>query len=380
MDKPFVPKTTIRNRRAVFIGAGRPLEVREMLIGAPGPGEALVRVAYSGLCGSELHLLSDPRELEAYVSVQAAPSHTHDAQEGQVLGHEYSGRIEAVGPDVSGWEPGELVSCLPRLPCQRCSRCRADEHTLCEDFWRPTEKAWADFAVVRQAQLRRIPDGVSLRLASLAEPLAHCIQALDVASWRPGESAMVVGAGPIGLLQIALLVASGAKRVFFSEPSEVRHDLAVRLGAVPLLPSDPIGNLKVQTDGVGVDVAFECVGNTNAFAVAYESVRRGGRLVQLGVAPYDMPIPVELRELWLRMVTIIPACGIERTWDRALDWLRSLPVEPIITHDFTLPRINEAVSTARSGAAGKVAIAWSDDPAAGEPPARGGTDLHRRTS
>jgi L-iditol 2-dehydrogenase len=160
----------------------------------------------------------------------------------------------------------------------------------------------------------------------------------------------------MGLLMIAALEASGAQKVFVTEKSEFRQQLAARLGAQPLVSSDPIAELNALTNGDGVDVAFECVGSPGAFSVAYGGVRRGGRLVQVGVAPFDSQIPVTVRDMWVRMITIIPACGIESTWDRALAWLLRLPVDQIITHDFGLEQANEAVAVARSGRAGKIML------------------------
>jgi threonine dehydrogenase-like Zn-dependent dehydrogenase len=333
------------NEQVVFVRPGVPLELRKSTIPQPGPDEVLVRVAYCGICGSELHLLADPKEMER----AKMPS-------GQVLGHEYSGTVEAVGPGVDVWQTGDAVSCLPRLPCGRCARCRADEHFLCEDFWRPTDKAWAELALVRQEQLRRVPNGLSLRKAALAEPLAHCVQAVDVAEWKPSSTALVVGAGPMGLLLVATLAAAGARTLFVTEKSDYRLKLAVGLGAQPLNNADPLAELKAETTGDGVDVSFECVGSAGAFSVAYDAVRRGGRLVQVGVPPFDVPTPLAFRDLWVRMITIVPACGIESTWDRALAWLLKLPVDQIITHDFPLARANEAIAMARSGKAGKVML------------------------
>jgi threonine dehydrogenase-like Zn-dependent dehydrogenase len=249
------------------------VEVEERPVPRPGPGEVLVEVDHCGICGSDIHLL--------YEGWAGKP--------GLVAGHEYTGSVFAVGDGVEGWAPGDAVVGGPSPRCGRCRRCREGKPSQCENqgsIVDDSDGAFARFVLVRAASLVRRPAGLTARQAALAEPLAVALHGLTRSGVGPGDSVMVIGAGPIGALSIAALVARGIGPVIAVEPGERRRELARRLGAVEVL--DPV-DLETfpawepeRMSGRAVDVVLECSGKRSAMEAGFHQLRRGGTLALVG--------------------------------------------------------------------------------------------------
>lgn len=334
------------NVGARFAGAGQPLELVASAIPDPDPGQVLVRIAHVGVCGSELHYLDDPEESAG------------DENPGRLgfLGHEYSGVVEQVGEGVSGWEPGMPVVPRSRLACNSCERCRAADPECCVDQWRPQVRAYARFTAVRAPMLHAVPTGVSLKEAALATPLAECLQSIDSAGWRAGSRALVTGAGPMGLCTILLLRHSGASMIVATEPNEARRQFAASLGAIAVHPDDGIQAVNRLAGEGAIDVAFEASGSPDAFDMALSSLRVGGRLSLIGLAPLRSAHELDLRKLWHRRISIVPAGAPESTIERALRLVPMIDAKRLIAGEFSLSDINQAFVTARDGCAGKVLV------------------------
>ena len=219
---------------AVSRGPGN-VVVEERPVPRPGPGEVLIEVDHCGICGSDIHML-----LEGWGD-----------KPGRVAGHEYTGAIVALGPGVEGWAVGETVVGGASPMCGRCRGCLAGKPAQCED--RPSsviddhDGAFARYTLVRAAALVRLPAGLSPRPAALAEPLAVALHAITRSGAAPGDSVMVMGAGPIGALAIAALKARGIEPITVVEPGERRRELARRLGA-PRCSTRP--NLRCSGRGI----------------------------------------------------------------------------------------------------------------------------------
>jgi threonine dehydrogenase-like Zn-dependent dehydrogenase len=276
---------------AVYQGPGR-LEVVEQPVPEPGPGEVLLEVSHCGVCGSDLHFV-----IEGW------------GRPGSVGGHEYSGRVAALGPGVAGWEVGEPAVGGPAPTCGACAPCRAGRPSLCLAGDTPGKDAapsgaFAGYTVVDHRQLVRPPAELDLRVAALAEPLAVALHAITRSGIGPGQRALVLGAGPIGALVIAGLVARGVDDLVVSEPSPLRRDVARRLGAATAVVPDELDvpsrgePMRVVADAV--DVAFECSGKAVAMEAALAQLRRTGTLVLVGAgidAPRFDPNRILLNEL-----------------------------------------------------------------------------------
>jgi (R,R)-butanediol dehydrogenase/meso-butanediol dehydrogenase/diacetyl reductase len=256
---------------------------------------------------------------------------------GAVPGHEYSGRVAAIGAGVRGWLEGDAVVAEPGLVCGTCVFCRSGRPSLCRDvidgILAGSPGAFAEYVVVQARQLHRVPPGLDLRAAALAEPLAVALHGITRSGVASGGSALVTGAGPIGCLTVAALKARGVARVVVSEPSSVRREAALACGAdravAPAeieLPGNPLASVAEPVDAV-----LECSGSAAAFATGLGQLRPGGTLVIVG-AGLERPTLEHTRVL-LRELTVTGALNYdEGGLDAALALLASgmLPVDRLL--------------------------------------------------
>ena len=300
----------------------------------PTADDVVVRVRWCGICGTDIH--------EYRAGPQVIPTTPHPltgASGHQILGHEFAGDVVAVGPDAGPWRPGDRVAIMPLIYCGRCYYCQRGQQHLCEIMacvglsWR-----WggmAEYVVVKAYQLNRLPSNVSYEQGALAEPAAVACYAIERSRLREGDTVLVAGAGPIGCLTMLAAQAAGAAAVYVSEPAPARRRLAEQLGATAVF--DPLSTslperLKEATGGIGVDVAFECVGLEKSLRDCIMSVRKQGTVCQTGlfVAPATVdPFLWSLRDLnvigtWCYHVYYLPRV-------LALMAGGKLPVERIIT-------------------------------------------------
>ena len=261
-------------RAAVYRGKGD-LEVVEIAVPPVGPSEVRVAVEYCGVCGTDLHDVLDGWGVSDSIG-----------------GHEWSGRVVEVGSGTP-LEMGTLVVGHPGSACGRCQACQAGRPNLCEDRStagvEQSHGAFADYVVVDSDQAIAVPPGVEARAAAYAEPLAVALHALELAGVDPGHRIMVSGCGPIGAATVAALIAQGHDDVVVVEPSPLRRDLAVRLGATVLEPSD------LETPwhpGIAVDEPVDAVIETSGVRAAVESglaqLVACGRMILVGTG-MDFP-------------------------------------------------------------------------------------------
>lgn len=315
-------------KAAVIEGPGR-LAVRDLACADPGPGEVLVRIEYCGICGTDLH-----GALEGWMPP------------GTVAGHEWSGRIAAVAPDVTKWSVGDLVVGGPPW-CGECEWCRTGRPALCvADPMRSSTSgfghsgAFAEFHVASAASLHAIPEGLDIRVAALSEPLAvalHGITAAKLTSSPEGLRILVSGGGPLGQLVVAALRAAGADKITVSEPAEARRKQAALAGAHDVVAPDElpaVPSLPTEAHQDGFDVVFETSGVEAAVVTGLGLLRPTGTLVLLGTGAMTVrldAIRILLNELVVTGAYCYDAGGI----DAALDLLASgrLPVNDLVCAD-----------------------------------------------
>ena len=304
-----------------------------------GSGELKIRVEASGLCGTDLHIASGEYPL---------------AKPGVVIGHEFAGTIEEVGPGVAkGLNVGDRVTVDPNIPCRTCSYCHNSRPHLCENpqgLGVTRNGGLAEFAIVPAAQAYRVPEGLPAEAAALTEPLACALHAVDLAGLQPGGTALVLGAGPIGILCTALLVAAGASKVIVSEPNPDRRDRVWDFGAEPVEPE--------AVSGSEADVVLECVGRVETMKAAVEGVRPGGTVVWVGVASPEAEVGIKPYDVFRRELTIRGTYVNPFTMERSLALLDSGRInwEAIVTHRFALDNFEEAWAAQREGAGLKVCV------------------------
>lgn len=236
-----------------------------------GPGQVLLEVSHCGICGSDLHMV-----IEGW------------GQPGSVGGHEYSGTVVEVGPEVHGWAPGDRAVGGPDRGCGGCPPCREGRPNLCAGRGRsgvdPFQGAFASYKLVDSSALYRVPDGMDLRTAALTEPLAVAMHGIRRTVVTPGDRVLVTGAGPIGILTVAALRSIGVSDITVSEPGERRKALAARLGAAAVVDPDELVTPGMPMDVVDdpYQVAFECSGRPEAMESALGQLGRAATLVLLG--------------------------------------------------------------------------------------------------
>jgi L-iditol 2-dehydrogenase len=258
------------------------LEVRDVPEPVAGPGEAVLRVAAVGICGSEL-------EAVATRSPRRPPP--------LVLGHEFCGEVEAVAADVSEVKPGDRVVASSLVTCGRCAACRAGSDNLCPDrqvFGMHRPGAFAERVAVPARALLPLPGRVSPLEGAVVEPLANAVHVLGLVRRRFPETVVVIGCGPIGLMTLQVARAAGALRLVAVDASDGRLELAHALGAEPLLNPGRdavVDEVRAFTRGRGAEVVVDAVGTAATRRVAVEAARPGGEVVWIGLHDGDGEVP-----------------------------------------------------------------------------------------
>lgn len=287
----------------------------------PGPGEAIVRVSWCGICGSDL---SEYRH--GPVMIRSGPHPLTGEAPPLVLGHEFSGYVEEVGAGVDV-VPGTPVAVDPCWRCGTCFWCTIGDYHLCRDggaVGLASHGGLAPRVRVPAAGLVPLPPDLDLRFAALAEPLAVALHAIDRGGVKPGHRIMITGFGPIGAAVLLAARAAGATWIAVSEPMQARRERAIELGADLVLDpttDDVRRTVFSATQRVGPDVTLECSGSAAALETALMSVRRGGVAVAVGIG--HGAAAIQPRQLIPFERSLVGAIGYRHDLDRAIGLLAS---------------------------------------------------------
>ncbi|MPZ23072.1 MAG: zinc-binding dehydrogenase [Dehalococcoidia bacterium] len=269
-------------KAAIYRGPGN-VSIESLADPAPGPSEVVVQVAYSGICGTDLHLVHLPAV---------------KPEEGDVMGHEVVGEIVEIGQGVDRSRVGEAVALEHLLSCMSCEFCNEGHINLCRNstYFMGRDITGGNAQYIRVYDTMAVPvPGLSLREAALAEPLAVAYQGVAFSGIKEGESALVVGCGPIGALTIQVLKAFGVQPIV-SEISPYRLQLASKLGAavtVNPMKDDLEAAVKKYAGETGVRYVFECTGSAKAYAQVMPLLRSAGTLMMVGSGPDAIPVVPE---------------------------------------------------------------------------------------
>jgi L-iditol 2-dehydrogenase len=318
---------------------------------APRPGEVLVRVSLTGLCGTDYGIWSGGRPVRYPL----------------VMGHEFVGRVEAVGGGVTRVRPGERVVAEPNYSCGQCPLCREGNRNLClarTAIGIDCDGSFAELARLPERCCWPVPPALADDEVVMAEPLAVVARAVGRGAPRPGESAAVVGAGSLGLLALQVLRARGA-RVLVVSRSARRFELARALGAAETrtVGEGPLAEAAARFSGrEGVDLVLETAGTAEAVAHAVELVRPGGRVVLTGL-PHE-PTALRFFSVVRREVTIIGSMIYQEEFGEALRLLETGAVRTrsLLTHRFSLDAIPEAFAAHRDPRSIKVTLTCPTSP------------------
>lgn len=347
--------------RGVVVHAANDLRVDELPEPEPAPGQVVLDVVYGGVCGSDLH----------YVHRGGVGDFV--LREPMVLGHEVVARVRAVGSGVGEVRgampaPGLAVAVHPATPCGSCPECEAGRANVCRRAtylgsaarFPHVQGGFARQLAVRADQLVPLPDGLGMRRAAVAEPLAVALHALHRAGDVAGRRLLVTGAGPIGCLLVAAASRLGAAEIIVTDLTDEALAVAAAVGATTTLRADRLGPGDLPTD---IDVAVEASGSGPGLAACVEAVRRGGTVVQLGLLPPGAT-PLLGNLLVTREIDLRGTFRFTHEIDEAVRMLAAgLLVDPIITH--VLPMTETAAAFALAAdrtRASKVLIDFSAVP------------------
>jgi L-iditol 2-dehydrogenase len=276
-----------------------------------GDNQVKVEVAFCGICGTDLHVLHDT--FRNYPPV--------------ILGHEFAGTIVEMGKDVSGLALRDRVTVLgaTAVTCGKCVYCRSGYFMFCPNrrgMGHGVNGAFAKYSVVRPDQIYKLPEGFALDEAAMSEPFAAAVQAVtELTQVRIGDTALISGPGPIGLLCLKLLVAEGVKTIVAGAPGDTaRLEAACAMGAAAIVNvgQTPLADaVKEHTRGVGVDVAFECAGHPDSVRGCLNSLRPRGHYTQVAISGREIQFPID-QVIYKQLTMKGSLCYTERTWDRVM--------------------------------------------------------------
>lgn len=318
-----------------------------------GINDVLIRVRKTGICGTDLHI----EGWDAWAERTIHPP--------MVIGHEFVGEIVEVGSNVADFRPGDLVSGEGHVVCGRCRHCLAGRRNLCAHtigLGVDRQGAFAEYVALPMTNVWHHWSGIDEEIAAIFDPFGN---AVHTALSFPvlGEDVLVTGAGPIGLMAIAVARHAGARHIVASEPNAYRRELARRMGAS--LAVDPASRdlRDVQTElgmAEGFDVAMEMSGNAAALRSAIANMAHGGRIAILGIPSGE--VSLDFNDIIFKMLTLKGIYGREmyETWYMMTVMLQSgLDIRPAITHRFSFREHEAAFAAARSGDSGKVIMDWT---------------------
>lgn len=307
----------------------RDLRLEEIPTPTIGPGELLVKVVASGICGSDV--------MEWY-RVKKAP---------RVLGHEIAGEIVNAGEEVKNYKVGDRVFVSHHVPCNTCHYCLNGHHTVC-DTLRTTNfdpGGFAEYIRVPAINVDRgtfiLPEEISFEEGVFIEPLACVLRGQRLAKFRPGQSVFVIGSGISGLLHVALARASGAGRIIASDINEFRLKSAKRFGADEVLCGEEIAPQRIRQVNHGrlADLVIVCAGSLPAFRQGLECVDRGGTVLCFGLLPPGIDISFPFFDFWNDGITLLPTYGgapVDIIQAIELIQAHRLPLKEMITHRLPL--------------------------------------------
>ncbi len=315
--------------KAAVIHAPRDLRIEEMEVPPVGPHQVGVRIRAGGICGSDLHYYQHG----GFGAVQI--------RQPMILGHEIAGEVIEVGSGVASLRPGDGVAVNPSLPCDRCRFCLMGQQNHCLDmrFYGSAMRmphvhgGFREVLVCEERQAVKLPPGMALHTAAFAEPLSVCLHAVRRAGPLLGRRVLVTGAGPIGALAMMVARQAGAQEVVATDIVDAPLAMARRIGADMALNtlSDMDALARFKPDKGYFDVAIEASGNARALAGAFEVVRPGGTVVQLGIAGGEMTLPINML-----VAKEISLCGTFRfheefAWAVAFLGSGAIDVAPLLT-------------------------------------------------
>ena len=318
-----------------------------------GPKDVLVKVKAAAICGTDVHIY----DWTPYAQARIKPP--------MIFGHETCGEIVSVGNQVTNFKPGDLVAVETHIPCEECYQCQTGAQHICEKMaiiGVHTNGTFAEYAKIPAVCCWKLPKDTNPDLGAILEPWGVAVNGILKGEVN-NRSVAVFGCGPIGLLGLGSIAAWGATRIFAVEPIPTRLNMVPKFApdATLINPTkeDAVKAILEATGGRGVDVSIEISGSTQAAKMAFQVLRRGGRvsLVGLPSAPVELDLP---EDIIYKEAKVFGSTGrlMWQTWWDMQNLLESGKFDPmpVITHRFPLAEFKNALELAKSGEAGKILL------------------------
>lgn len=317
-----------------------------------GPDEVLIKILLASICGTDLHIT----QWDEWSASRIQPP--------LVYGHEFCGVVEAVGERVTHIQPGDYVSAEMHIPCDTCYQCQTGRRHICEQVkiaGIDLNGCYAGYIVLPKNQVVQLPDTLPPEHGACLDSLGNAVHAVSKGEVS-GKSVLITGCGPVGLFSVAVAKALGATRIYASDISEYRLNLAQKAGCTQTLNAGAVDvpqAIRELTQNRGVDVVLEMSGNPQAIQNGFDALARGGTMVLLGIPKSTVELDIT-NHIIFKEARVLGVNGREifQTWYLMLDLLTTgqLRIDDIITHRFPLDAFGDAIALVASGQSGKVLL------------------------
>ncbi|MGC0774470.1 MAG: L-threonine 3-dehydrogenase [Candidatus Acidiferrum sp.] len=342
--------TTMKALRKMQAGRGLSMEIAP--VPAIGAGDVLVRVKTASICGTDLHIYGWDRWSQGRIK----PPLT--------LGHEFCGIVERVGEEVTAVKAGDFVSAEMHVNCGHCHQCRLGEAHICQNLriiGIDQDGAFAEFVKIPASNIWKLDSAIPEHYGAILDPLGNAVHTV-LAGPIAGQTVLVTGCGPIGLMAIAVAKACGSSTVFATETNENRRAMAKKMGAdVVLNPAaeDAVARILAETNGTGVDALLEMSGNPTAIQQGFKALRAGGRASLLGIPTENVPLDL-VNDVIFKGATVQGIYGrrMYGTWVQMTALLKAgrLNLEPLFGEREPLEKFENAFAKLQGGLAGKILL------------------------
>jgi threonine 3-dehydrogenase len=328
------------------------LQMDTVAVPSIGPTDVLARVKTASICGTDLHIYGWDRWSQGRIK----PPLT--------LGHEFCGVVERVGDEVRAVKPEDFVSAEMHVNCGHCHQCRVGEAHICQNLriiGIDQDGAFAEFVKIPAPNIWKLDPAIPEHYGAILDPLGNAVHTV-LAGPIAGQTVLVTGCGPIGLMSIAVAKACGASKVFATETNEQRRAMAKKMGADLVLnptTENAVARILAETSGTGVDALLEMSGNPTAIQQGFKALRAGGRASLLGIPTENVPLDL-VNDVIFKGATVQGIYGrrMYETWVQMTALLKAgkLNLEPLFGERTTLDKFEDAFSLLQGGLAGKVLL------------------------
>lgn len=335
-------------KAAVYHGK-QDLRVEEVPVKELEDNEVLIKVKYCGVCGTDIHIFNGDGG-----SFEVTPP--------LIPGHEFSGTVEKIGAGVTAVKVGDRVSGDPNDMCGECYFCKNAMQHFCTNnigIGTTMDGGFAEYVVMREKQVYKFSESLSFIEAAMAEPISCCLHGIDLCNIKAGDTVLVMGGGPIGMIMLQLAKYAGAAKLIMSEPVEEKREQAIKLGATKTInPMEEDVQAVLADYCANVDVVIECVGNIHTQEDAVKFAGKGATVMYFGLAAPDESFPLKPDDIFKKELKITSSFINPYTFERAIQVLESktIDLESLITNIVPLDDIVDVFTKPEYRRTGKVMI------------------------